>query len=69
MPCDTPRGPLPGIGAPSWCTIADPFFSILQAKELVERAPVIIMEKVKKEEATKIAEKLKTETGAEVELI
>jgi hypothetical protein len=41
---------------------------LFQAKELVESAPCVVMAKVKKEDAAKIAEKLKTETGAEVEL-
>lgn len=40
-----------------------------EAKELVEGAPCTILQKVKKEEAAKIIEKLKAETGAEFELI
>jgi len=39
-----------------------------EAKDLVESAPCTLMTKVKKEEALKIIEKLKTETGAELEL-
>jgi hypothetical protein len=47
-----------------------PFSTLFaQAKDLVEGAPCTIMTKVKKEEATKIMEKLKTETGAELELV
>ncbi len=38
-----------------------------QAKELVEGAPCTILAKVKKEDAAKIIEKLKAETGAELE--
>lgn len=40
-----------------------------QAKDLVEAAPCTIMTKVKAEEAAKIMEKLKAETGGEFELI
>ena len=36
-----------------------------QAKDLVEGAPCIIMAKVKREDAGKIIEKLKAETGGE----
>jgi large subunit ribosomal protein L7/L12 len=39
-----------------------------EAKDLVESAPCTLMTKVKKEEALKIIEKLKAETGAELEL-
>jgi len=39
-----------------------------EAKDLVESAPCTLMTKVKKEEALKIMEKLKAETGAELEL-
>ena len=39
-----------------------------EAMDLVESAPCTLMTKVKKEEALKIIEKLKTETGAELEL-
>ena len=40
-----------------------------QAKDLVESAPCTIMQKVKAEEAAKIVEKLKAETGGEYELV
>ena len=40
-----------------------------EAKDLVESAPCTLMTKVKKEEAAKIMEKLKAETGAELELV
>ena len=40
-----------------------------QAKELVEGAPCMMMQKVKREDAVKMIEKLKAETGAECELI
>jgi len=40
-----------------------------QAKELVESAPCTLMQKVKREDALKIVEKLKTECGAECELV
>ena len=40
-----------------------------EAKDLVESAPCLIMQKVKKEDAAKILEKLKAETGAELELV
>jgi hypothetical protein len=40
-----------------------------QAKDLVESAPCTILTKVKREEAAKIIEKLKAETGGEYELI
>ena len=40
-----------------------------QAKELVESAPCTVMAKVKREDAAKIVEKLKAETGGEFELI
>ncbi len=41
----------------------------LQAKELVEGAPCMMMQKVKREDAVKMVEKLKAETGAECELV
>jgi len=40
-----------------------------EAKDLVESAPCTLMAKVKKEDAAKIAEKLRSETGAEVEIV
>jgi large subunit ribosomal protein L7/L12 len=40
-----------------------------EAKELVESVPATILQKVKKEDAAKIMEKLKAETGAELELV
>ncbi len=40
-----------------------------QAKELVESAPCLILQKVKREEATKVMEKLAADTGAELELV
>jgi large subunit ribosomal protein L7/L12 len=40
-----------------------------QAKDLVESVPCTLLQKVKKEDAAKIVEKLKTETGAELELV
>ena len=40
-----------------------------EAKELVEGAPCVLMQKVKREDAVKMLEKLKAETGAECELI
>jgi ribosomal protein L7/L12 len=40
-----------------------------EAKELVESAPCLIMQKVKREEATKIMTKLAADTGAELELV
>lgn len=40
-----------------------------EAKELVEGAPCTILEKVKKEDAAAMIEKLKAETGAEFELV
>lgn len=43
--------------------------NVLQAKDLVESAPCTLMQKVKKEDAAKIIEKLKAETGAELELV
>ena len=42
--------------------------NISQAKDLVEGAPCTLMQKVKKEDAAKIIEKLKAE-GAECELV
>jgi ribosomal protein L7/L12 len=42
---------------------------VLQAKDLVEGAPCTILQKVKKEDAAKMIEKLKAETGAEFELV
>jgi ribosomal protein L7/L12 len=41
----------------------------LQAKDLVEAAPCNILQKVKREDALKIIEKLKVDTGAEFELV
>lgn len=40
-----------------------------EAKDLVEGAPCTVQEKVKREDALKIIEKLKAETGAEFELV
>ena len=40
-----------------------------EAKDLVESAPCTLLTKVKKEDAAKIIEKLKVETGAELELV
>lgn len=40
-----------------------------EAKELVEALPATVLTKVKKEDAVKIIEKLKAETGAELELV
>ena len=40
-----------------------------QAKDLVETVPCTLMAKVKREDALKIVEKLKAETGAVVELV
>lgn len=40
-----------------------------EAKDLVESAPCTLMAKVKKEDAAKIMEKLKAETGAELEIV
>lgn len=40
-----------------------------EAKDLVEGAPATLLEKVKKEDALKIVEKLKAECGAECELV
>ena len=39
-----------------------------EAKDLVEGAPCTILQKVKREDAAKMIEKLKAETGAEFEL-
>lgn len=50
----------------SWCSLSCEF---VQAKELVESSPCTILTKVKKEDAAKIIEKLKADTGAEFELI
>ena len=40
-----------------------------EAKDLVESAPCTLMQKVKREDAQKIADKLKAECGCDVELI
>ena len=40
-----------------------------QATELVEGAPCMMMQKVKREDALKMIEKLKADTGAECELV
>ena len=40
-----------------------------QAKDLVEAAPCVVLAKVKAEDAKKIVEKLKAETGAEFEIL
>jgi large subunit ribosomal protein L7/L12 len=40
-----------------------------EAKELVEALPATVLTKVKKEDAAKIVEKLKAETGADLELV
>ena len=42
---------------------------VLQAKDLVEGSPCVILQKVKREDAVKMIEKLKTDTGAEFELV
>lgn len=46
-----------------------PPLSLPQAKDLVETVPCTLMAKVKRADAEKIAEKLKAETGAVVELV
>jgi ribosomal protein L7/L12 len=46
-----------------------PLHPTAQAKDLVETVPCTLMAKVKREDAVKIADKLKAETGAVVELV
>lgn len=41
----------------------------MQAKDLVEGVPCTILQKVKKEDAAKMIEKLKADCGAEFELV
>lgn len=52
-----------------YSSLPRPLTLAVQAKDLVEGVPCTILQKVKKEDAAKMIEKLKTDCGAEFELV